>query len=354
MNLIKHKFALFLCLAFLASCNDDSNKGSNELIIPVVTPLSIELTTANKNFVIGDKVELVIMLDSSFAFTDTKVSVGDEEYMLNSNSNFTLDTKEMSVGKFLVNLTAKGKDGKTYSDLQEIILFSDVEPEYKTVFIEKELAHNQKSYTQGLEFYKGKLYEGTGRNNQSILAEVDLITGAHLRSVPLDGQYFGEGITILNDTIYQITWQSGKCLIYDMDFKQIGEFNYDGDGWGLCNNGKQIIMSNGTDQIVWRDPRTFEIIKSMYVFTDQESVFNLNELELINGRLFANVYTEKFVVEIDTTNGKVLSKIDCNSLVVAGTQPGSDVLNGIAYNQFTGKTYMTGKWWPKMFEVRIE
>jgi len=183
---------------------------------------------------------------------------------------------------------------------------------------------------------------------------VDLKTGGHKRNLPLDSKYFGEGMTILNDTIYEITYQSGICKVYDMNFNYIKEYNYSGEGWGLCNNGESLIMTNGSSQIVWRDPRTFSIIKKLDAFSNDTDITQLNELELIDGKLYANIYMDKRIVEIDTASGKILSFIDCTSLVSDGQVIGADVLNGIAYNPETSKTYMTGKLWPTLYEVTFE
>ena len=182
---------------------------------------------------------------------------------------------------------------------------------------------------------------------------MDLKSGGHLNKVDLESKYFGEGITILNDTIFQITWNERTCLLYDMEFNKIGQFSYDGEGWGLTNDGEHIIMTNGTEEIVWRDPATFEVVKTIHAFDNNKEQVNLNECELINGRLLINIYTETNIVEVDTATGKVLRTIDCSSL--KAEQPaGVDHLNGIAYNDATGKLYLTGKWWPNLYEVEID
>jgi glutamine cyclotransferase len=218
----------------------------------------------------------------------------------------------------------------------------------------KSYPHEKSSYTQGLEFYKGKLYEGTGQKSQSILGEVDLNTGKILRKIDLATDYFGEGITILNDTIYQITWSEKTCFVYDLNFNIIKQFSYEGEGWGLCNDGTYLIMSNGSSEIVWRNRHTFEIVKRIYIFNDETEIDNLNELELINGKLYVNVYQEDRIIAVDPATGKVLEDIDCSGISKDGRTPGTDVLNGIAYNPETGKTYITGKWWPKLYEVKFE
>ena len=244
-------------------------------------------------------------------------------------------------------------NGKPAQVVQNVNLFSDVETKHQTAKEIAVLTHDPTSYTQGLEFYQNRLFEGTGQWGKSKLMEVDLKSGNIVRSISLSAELFGEGITILNDTIYQLTYQAGKCFVYDMNFVKLAEFHYQGEGWGLCNNGKSLLMTNGTDEVVWRDPRTFKITKRIHAYGDQTNYPKLNELELINGHLFANIYTDSKIVEIDTANGKVLSEIDCSSFV--NKQPfGVDYLNGIAHDPVSGKTYLTGKLWPNMYEVTFE
>ena len=264
-----------------------------------------------------------------------------------------LNSTDYKVGFRTLKMTYVDGSGKQHADTRKLIFFSDIVPKYITVSEVSSNPHNPKSYTQGLEFYKGELYEGTGHYNKSILAKVDLKTGSIVKKHELASKYFGEGITILNDTIYQITWNEHTCLMYDMEFNEIGQFTYNGEGWGLTNDGEYIIMTNGSSEIVWRDPRTFEIVKTINVFSNESEVVNLNECELINGRLLINVYTETYLIEVDTASGKVLQEIDCFSL--ANAQPnGVDHLNGIAYDKGTGKLYVTGKWWPTLYEIKID
>jgi glutamine cyclotransferase len=349
----------FLCLLFLLGACKNEEQDKRGQTVKKQDPIAFTFANNQPMHTIGQVVNLNVSIDTSYHFTKLEITSFNASRKqslstIQPSQEIQLNSTEAPVGKIPLVITGETADGRKFNASKEVIFFSEFAPEYKSAIIVKEYDHAITSYTQGLEFYQGRLYEGTGQRGQSILAEIDLPTGRILRQKELDKTYFGEGITILNDTIYQITWQSGVCLLYNLQFEKIGQFTYSGDGWGLCNDGKSIIMSNGSDQIVWRNPRTFEIEKTRYVFDDKSSYINLNELELIDGSLYANVYTERSIIEIDTSNGKVLSIIDCNSLEVAGRPVGADVLNGIAHNSFTGKTYMTGKWWPKLFEVNFE
>jgi glutamine cyclotransferase len=170
----------------------------------------------------------------------------------------------------------------------------------------------------------------------------------------LDATYFGEGITIFGNAIYQLTWQEQKCFIYNKESLQLErEVSYVGEGWGLCNDGKLLIMSNGTERLTFRNPKTFAVERTIEVYTHQGPVTNLNELEYADGLIYANVWMTNKVAVIDPMSGKVLAEIDATDLVLEGKQSG-DVLNGIAYNPTTKKWYMTGKNWPKLFEVMFK
>jgi len=352
-----NKIIPFFAIAFIiAACSGETEIDPDILTHPA-PPLKITSPANDAQFTIGDIVDVKLEISDPSKVKNLEIFVNDTLYQTDlkiENQSIKINSKNSRVGFVKIYASYQDEKGETHGDTRTIVFFSDIVPVQKTAKKIKALPHNVASYTQGLEFYKGKLYEGTGQNGQSVLAEVDLMTGTHLRSHSLQSNVFGEGITILNDTIYQISWQNQSCFVYNMAFELIKEFNYTGEGWGLCNDGNSLIMSNGTSEVVWRNPRTFEIEKRISVFDNENSIEQLNELELINGRLYANVYNAINIVEIDTSNGKVLSIIDCSEIETEGRAPGADVLNGIAFDQVSGKLYITGKWWPKMFEVSFE
>ncbi|MDG1148352.1 MAG: glutaminyl-peptide cyclotransferase [Crocinitomicaceae bacterium] len=259
------------------------------------------------------------------------------------------------VGTRTLNLLSTLADGSTFVDNRKVRVLSDVIPQVMTTKIINTHPHNPTSFTQGLAFYKGLLYEGTGDpGNQGLttVARVDLTTGEIKQKMGLSAGFFGEGITILNNTLYQLTWQNQTCYTYDVtqNLQLKGEFNYADEGWGLCNDGAHLIMSDGSERITFRSPETFEISHTIEVYNNQGPVNYLNELEYIEGKIYANVWTTNAVVVIDPVNGKVLQEINATNLVLKGQGTG-EVLNGIAHNSATGKTYMTGKYWGKLFEV---
>lgn len=262
------------------------------------------------------------------------------------------------LGTHKISVRAISEDGET-TDFRGFRVLSDITPEIAKAEVVATFDHDPMSYTQGLEFYKGKLYEGTGdpgRLGKTMLGEIDRSTGKHMegRRVSLDATYFGEGITILNDKVYQLTWQNGTCFVYDInDFMGgVEEFNYAGEGWGLCNDGKSLIMSDGSERITFRNPKDFTIERVIEVYNDLGPIAKLNELEYINGLIYANVYMQNFIIVIDPKTGKVLQQISANQL--ANRYRGSgDVLNGIAYNPETQKMIVTGKYWDKYLEVKV-
>jgi glutamine cyclotransferase len=344
----------FLAIPLFKSCNG----GEDPVVDPDILTVEVQLLSPSnqQQFNAGDDVPVSIKIENS-EVSNLEIYVNDKLHETNispSNTSINIPTTNVKVGEMRIRLSYTDSKGNIKNDSRTVVLFSDIQPEYKTASIVKEFPHDPTSYTQGLEFYNGFLFEGTGQRGSSLIAEVDLTTGDIKRKFELDAAYFGEGISILNDTIYQLTYTSSVCKVYDLGFNEITEYNYNGQGWGLCNDGSSLIMSNGSSELVWRDPKSFNITKTLQVFDNNKEVVNLNELELINGNLYANIYTEKKIVEIDTATGKVLSYIDCNALVVDGQVPGADVLNGIAYDAKTEKLYMTGKLWPKLYEVNID
>ena len=213
--------------------------------------------------------------------------------------------------------------------------------------------HDPQAFTQGLEFHDGDLYESTGLKGKSSLRRVELRTGRILQIHRLPSEYFGEGITILGDKIYQLTWQNGVCFVYDKrTFRQITQFRYDGEGWGLTNDGKHLIMSDGSEVITFRDPDTFAEVRRITVRAQGKPVKNLNELEYIEGEIWANIWYSDIIARIDPSTGIVKAWVDMEGLPV----PNRDieaVLNGIAYDRQNKRIFVTGKNWSKLFEIEL-
>lgn len=216
--------------------------------------------------------------------------------------------------------------------------------------------HDPEAFTQGLVFLKGVLFESTGLNGRSSLRRVDLPTGRVLQKIDVSAQYFAEGMTVLGDRIYQLTWQSQKGFVYDLEtFKLQREFTYTGEGWGLTTDGHSLIMSDGTNQIRFLDPATFRVIRTIQVLLQGAPLPRLNELEYVKGEILANIWQTQSVARINPENGAVTGMIDFSGLLAPSDYRGNtDVLNGIAYDPAGDRLFVTGKNWPKLFEVRLQ
>ena len=215
--------------------------------------------------------------------------------------------------------------------------------------------HDRQAFTQGLVFRDGKLLEGTGREGRSTLRSVDLDSGQVLRKVDVAPQYFAEGVTVLNGKIYQLTWQQHLGFIYDAwTFDKLGEFNYTGEGWGLANDGVSLILSDGSNQIRFLDPDNFQVKKTIAVRDGETPITELNELEYVKGEIYANVWHADRIARINPETGAVVGWIDLQGLLERGEVTDQEaVLNGIAFDETSGRLFVTGKLWPKVFEIRL-
>ncbi|MEO6246413.1 MAG: glutaminyl-peptide cyclotransferase, partial [Opitutaceae bacterium] len=211
--------------------------------------------------------------------------------------------------------------------------------------------HDRGAFTQGLVVRNGGFLESTGLNGQSTLREVDLKTGRVLKQVAIAAQYFGEGLAVIGDRAFVLTWQHGKGFVYDADtFRLEREFAYTGEGWGLTTDGTSLILSDGTARLRFLDPTTFAVTRTVEVTSEGKPVEHLNELEFIRGEVFANIWMENEILRIDPATGAVRGVIDCSGLLPrAEIRPDTDVLNGIAYDPATDRLFLTGKRWPKIY-----
>lgn len=227
-------------------------------------------------------------------------------------------------------------------------------PRQMKVKVLRTLPHDTAAFTQGLLIHAGTFYESTGMEGASSLRNVEIDTGKVLRRIPLDKTFFGEGLALAGDRLVQLTWTTGKAFVYDLfSFQKIGELAYKGEGWGLCFDGSQLVMSNGSDRLTFRDPQTFAVAREVAVTRDGKPLKRLNELECVGELVYANVWTKDEIVAIDAKTGGVASTIDASGLLTAQESDAVDVLNGIAFDKRSGHFFITGKYWPKMFEVEF-
>ena len=216
--------------------------------------------------------------------------------------------------------------------------------------------HDRNAYTQGLVFHEGNLLESTGQVGRSSLRLVKPETGQVLRQVTVPAPYFAEGLTLMKGKLYQLTWEHQLGFIYDAtSFEKIGEFTYQGEGWGLTNDGGSLILSDGSNRLRFLNPENFQVSKTISVLAQGKPILDLNELEFVNGEIYANIWHADRIVRIDSGTGRVLGWIDLQGLLKPGEVDDEEaVLNGIAYDEKNARLFVTGKLWPKLFEIRVK
>ena len=334
---MKHSIIFFFFLLIL-NCNPDPSSG-----------FKIQIKSSGDKILIDDRISINIISPNNKIIDSIEYYLNDR---LVSNEVKLVDYK---VGEN--NVAAKiFSNNEIISINKKFDIYSNIEPEIMTYKVITEYKHDENAYTQGLEFYNNQLYESTGLNGKSTLRKSDYKSGEILNIVKLDYEYFGEGLTIINDKIYQLTWKNNIGFIYDLDFNKIGNFDYgkSKEGWGLCNDGNFIYKSDGTNKIWILDSETLEEIRFIEVLTNRSKIKNINELEYIDGKIYANTYqfNRDVVIVINPLNGVVEKVIDFSGIRDRVTQkPDLDVMNGIAY--FDGKIFVTGKNWDKLFEVEV-
>lgn len=341
MPLIK-LFIITLLSLSLGSCGNNSNsKKSN---------FSISTDAKNNTIALGETIKLSIdnpknktIHSITYKIDSTQI---DEQF----------DAKDLPLGTHTIQATV-AYDQTTEEASTNLTILNNAPPKIFSYRILNEYPHDISSYTQGLEFHDGYLYESTGQYGTSTLRKVDYKTGEVLKNINLDKQYFGEGLTILNNKIYQLTWKENIGFIYDIDsFEKTGSFNYNQskEGWGLCNDGKVLYKTDGTNKVWKLNPSTLAEEDYIQIYTNTGKIDHLNELEFIEGKIYANIYQRNGVLIINPENGAVEGVIDFSPLQKLVKQhPTLDVLNGIAYNPSTKTIFVTGKDWDKLFEVEV-
>jgi glutaminyl-peptide cyclotransferase len=227
-------------------------------------------------------------------------------------------------------------------------------PERLVVKVLSVRPHDAGAYTQGLLLHGGSLFESTGLYGRSSLREVAAETGDVKRQVSLPASSFGEGLALVEDRLIQLTWQEGRALVYGLaDLRQVGELRYEGEGWGLCWDGHRLVMSDGSDRLTFRDPKTFAVLDEVRVTVAGRPAERLNELECVEGTIYANVWQTDDILRIDPATGKVTAVVDASGLLSPSESRVAEVLNGIAWDPARRTFLITGKLWPKMFEVTM-
>lgn len=357
MNTLKIAFMSIGLVFILSQCTDDEKPNRKFNKGPVAKfELPFNNTTAQR----GKTIRVEISLSDHEAFEKVKIFTKDtvlfDGVMKKAKKMMEVNTKSWSIGTTQISLEAKTKEGKVKRDNRIIKILSDVYPVNYTAEVVKVYPHKTTSYTQGLEFDGDQLYEGTGgmgSTGKSMIAKVDLESGETVLREDLGSEFFGEGITIVEDELFQLTWQQNKCFVYDKNsFEKKKEYTYTGEGWGLCNDGEMLIMSDGSERLYFRDPSNFALKKTIEVYSNMGAVKQLNELEYIEGKIYANVYQSNTIVIIDPKTGIVTGEIDA-SIITLDYRKSGEVLNGIAYKKSTKQLFITGKNWPSLIEIAL-
>lgn len=334
------KYIIVICLSMiLINCENKTEQ----------TDLSI--STNLKSVMLGDTLKLTVK-------NPKKLNIKSISYHLDGKAiDDTKILSDISLGEKLITAEVNYED-ETETITKTIQVYNNIIPSIYEYEIINTYPHDITSYTQGLEFYDGKLFESTGQRKESKLRKVNFETGEVLKNINLEDQYFGEGLTIINKKIYQLTWQAKTGFIYDVDsFEKLSSFKYgkSKEGWGICNDGNRLYKSDGTEKIWILNPENLTEEGHIEVYTEKGKIPSLNELEWIEGKIFANIYQRNGVVIINPKTGGVEGVIDFKPLRELVTQHANlDVLNGIAYHPERKTIFVTGKNWDKLFEVRIK
>jgi glutamine cyclotransferase len=321
------------------------------------TSITVDLTVTETSQVIGEPVNIQFKTSIENIPDSIRMSINSIYWktLFPESTVLQLINTPFKLGKNNSNFTFYWGDSLQTSKTLALVFNSDITPVNYSYKVEKSYPHNARSFTQGLEFSEGFLYEGTGQYGESKLFKLDLDNGGVVQSINLPDDVFGEGITLMKNKIYQLSWQNQVGFVYDKNtFDLLYEFSYPTEGWGLTNNGKELIMSDGSEIIYFLDTDYIQEIRRIQVYDNQGPVKNLNELEYIKGEIFANVYGSDFIVAVDPVTGKVTKRIDLSNLLNKKhlSQP-VDVLNGIAYNPDSEQLIVTGKWWPRFFHISL-
>ncbi|WP_316812760.1 glutaminyl-peptide cyclotransferase [Pedobacter heparinus] len=342
---------LLFSLVFVISCKDKASSPG----------FGFKFPDQGQAFGLGEEVKIGLEVPEGTSVATATYLLDGKEVAVKSNADaVSVSTSGLSLGYKLI--TAVVDDGSKKDTLTiNIELKSAVKPELYGYEVIKTMPHDTAAYTQGLEYHNGRFLESTGQEQHSTLRWVDVASGKVLQQIKLEDQYFGEGSSLVGDKIVMLTWQNKLGLIFDAkSFKQLSTFPYQAsmEGWGLCFDGTQLIKSDGTNKIWFLNKDNYKEERSIEVYDNNGPVDSLNELEYIDGKIYANVYTKNIIVVIDPKSGVIEKQIDFSGLLPAGyfkteDERGNNVLNGIAWDKTGRRLFVTGKKWPHLFEVKL-
>ena len=333
------------------------------VLIPLFTACKSEYSFNLKSpakLQINQKLTLSVIEKNEQPIRSVQFSIDGKKLPNIEGHSLDISIQDYTLGKHTISALVFYTD-KTKKINKTVYFLADKSPDIYTYKIINTYPHDPKAYTQGLEFHNGYLYESTGRNGSSSMRKVELKTGKVVKQIDIDKAYFTEGLTIFNDKIYQLTWKKGLGFIYNLEtFEKEGTFKYTKsiEGWGLANDGKKLIKTDGSERIWFLNETTQLEENYIEAYTNKRKAQRLNELEFINGLIYANVWQENTLLLINPTSGRIVGAADLKGLkaIVAKTQtldPSDDVLNGIAYDKENNRLFVTGKHWNKLFEIEL-
>ena len=303
-----------------------------------------------------EKVDLSLLNNKNKTIDSVAYFVNDKRVSsVKGNGKFTLDLNGKKLGYQKVKALVYF-EGDTISTATRIEVASGITPKLLKYTIVNTYPHDIEAFTEGFEFFRDTLMESTGQNGKSYFAKIDYKTGKAYKKVAIAQEYFGEGITVINDKIYQLTWQNGEGFIYDANtMKKLNTFKYDKkvEGWGMTNDGATIYHSDGTEKIWTMNPETQKLTDYVNVYTNDSKIKSINELEWINGQLYGNIWQKDAIAVINPKTGAVKAVLDLSALRAKVTNKEAEVLNGIAFNKKTNTLFVTGKNWNKTFEIKV-
>lgn len=339
-----------------------SQQRENAAMLKIVAPTAdtkivlnspIEVAVAWEN---GEEIDSVVFYYNGSSYFSTKVLYAESNDSVRRVVAVVPEVANSRTGYNNIGVEAYSGGEVVETVLCKVEVYSDTPPLLQGFEVVNSYAHDRRAFTQGLVVDSGTMYEGTGLNGESSLRVVEVESGRVVKQHNLPNRYFGEGIAVLGEKLYQLTWQNREGFIYNKEsFEQIGTFRYNSEGWGLTTNGSELILSDGSNILYFLDPVSFSVLRYIEVCDNVKAVDQLNELEYIDGAIWANIWYSDLIAQIDPSSGKVLGYIDLSGIATPyGIDSSNDVLNGIAFDATQNRIYVTGKNWNRLFEITVK
>ncbi len=367
-NFFKHTvWIIFSIIVFLVCCSEqpaeekeeaEAEESPEKTEDEVSTKAQLESPQRGTEYYSGDAVEIELQFEQDAPPLEmlTLYVDGTEKGVEKISENiFRWESGVTRVGERNLQVRAKYDDGSSEQYFTDIVFKSNIEPEMFNYRVINTYPHDKNAFTQGLVYDGEYLFESTGEYGSSTLRRVELESGDVLQSVSLDHDLFGEGLSLFNGKLYQLTWKSGKGFVYDKEtFRETGGFTYSTEGWGLTNDGSYFLKTDGSNKVYVHEPQNFVNVGQFEVYDQGKPVANLNEMEYVDGIVYANVFKTEKIVMFERETGRVTGWIDLRGILDERHHHSDiDVMNGIAYNPENGSFFVTGKNWPRLFEIEI-